>query len=143
MNRLPAILLVLLGTSKVLSQSSSLSEIPMKTLENESVTLSAYLEKGPVYITFWALWCEPCKAELRYLQKIQEKYGADGLTILAINHDTQKSLAKVRGTASIFSPHRTRRNDRKKADGLLSWRRAGHRKGNQGCPREGSKIREG
>ena len=95
MNRILIVFVLLLGTSRVFSQPSSLSEMPMKTLGNESVKLSDYLGKGPVYITFWALWCEPCKTELRYLQKIHEKYSADGLTILAINHDTQKSLAKV------------------------------------------------
>ena len=78
------------------SQSSSLTGMPMRTIDNESVTLKDYLGKGPVYLTFWALWCSPCKTELQFLQKMHERYSERGLTILAIDHDTQKSLAKVR-----------------------------------------------
>lgn len=95
MKRFFTIVILLLATCRAFSQPSSLTEMPMKTLGNETVKLSDYLGKGPVYVTFWALWCEPCKTELRYLQKIYDKYSNDGLTVLAINHDTQKSLAKV------------------------------------------------
>ena len=96
MRYLPILLCLLLQSQLVFPQSSSLSEMPMKTIDNEPVTLKEYLGKGPVYMAFWALWCGPCKTELQFLQKMQERYGTQGLTILAIDHDTQKSLAKVR-----------------------------------------------
>jgi thiol-disulfide isomerase/thioredoxin len=61
-----------------------------------SKKLSEYLKKGPVYVSFWALWCEPCKLELRALKSFAKEHENDPFTILAVNQDSPKSLAKVK-----------------------------------------------
>lgn len=38
-----------------------------------------------VLLNFWALWCEPCKAELPEFQEALETYGADGLAVVTVN----------------------------------------------------------
>jgi thiol-disulfide isomerase/thioredoxin len=58
--------------------------------------LSELLASGPVFVSFWATWCSPCKEEMKYLQKIYDKYKDKGFTYLAVNTDTQKSLSKVK-----------------------------------------------
>ena len=58
--------------------------------------LSEYLRVGPVYLSFWALWCEPCKQELRALKGLYKDGEEKPYTILAINLDSPKSLAKVK-----------------------------------------------
>jgi thiol-disulfide isomerase/thioredoxin len=49
-----------------------------------------------VYVNFWAIWCEPCKQELRALKKFVEEHGEESFTIIAANIDNPKSLAKVK-----------------------------------------------
>ena len=71
-----------------------------ETLENEEIQFSELLENGPALVNFWALWCKPCRAEMKHLQAIYEKYEEKGFTILGINQDTPRSVAKVKSFVS-------------------------------------------
>ncbi|MDZ4804298.1 MAG: A/G-specific adenine glycosylase [Candidatus Eisenbacteria bacterium] len=66
-----------------------------RTVTGESVSLHRLIAKGPVLINFWALWCKPCLKELPEMQKLQEQFGARGLTILSINGDSPTDVARV------------------------------------------------
>lgn len=66
----------------------------------EDVNFKNLLGKGPVLLNFWALWCEPCKQEMKAFKGIAEKLKAQGVTMVAINTDKVKSVAKVRAYVS-------------------------------------------
>jgi cytochrome c biogenesis protein CcmG, thiol:disulfide interchange protein DsbE len=51
------------------------------TLEGAKVTLSA-LRGHPVWLTFGAPWCQPCRAENPDVQAAYEKYRTQGLEVL-------------------------------------------------------------
>jgi peroxiredoxin len=70
-------------------------ELEFETTDNEQMSLGELSAKGPVLINFWATWCQPCKAEIKHLKTIYDKYQDIGLTIVGINQDSPKSLAKV------------------------------------------------
>ncbi len=70
--------------------------IKLKKLNGQSVMLQNYLKEGPVLINFWATWCAPCKKEMVYLDQFEKKYKDNGLSILAVSTDSQKSLSQVR-----------------------------------------------
>lgn len=53
-------------------------------------------EKGAVLISFWAMWCEPCKQEMKALVDVYEKYKDKNFHYLAVNLDNPRSLAKVK-----------------------------------------------
>jgi len=72
----------------------------LETIEGDYVSLEQYLKEGPVYISFWALWCQPCRAELKVLQDIHKKFNKSGFNVVAINIDNTKSLAKVESFCS-------------------------------------------
>jgi len=47
-----------------------------------------------VYIDNWATWCTPCKAELPYLTKIEEKYTGKNIVFISISIDKLASRGK-------------------------------------------------
>ena len=70
------------------------------TIDNKQIEFSELYNHGPVLVNFWALWCEPCRVEMRPLKILYEKYKDKGFTILGINQDTPRSVSKVRSYIS-------------------------------------------
>lgn len=83
-------------TQPVAAQSARAGSMTFDELDGSVSTLAEYLRQGPVYLTFWALWCEPCKQEVRALQGIVKKHADKPFTVLAVNQDAPKSMARVR-----------------------------------------------
>ena len=55
-------------------------------LEGNMVPFSSMKEK-PVFLSFWATWCPPCRAELPNIQRLHEKFGDRIAMVLASNED--------------------------------------------------------
>ena len=53
-------------------------------------------KRGVVFISFWAMWCEPCKQEMKAMKAIYEKYKDRNFHYIAINLDNPRSLSKVK-----------------------------------------------
>ncbi|GAA0445558.1 thiol-disulfide oxidoreductase ResA [Virgibacillus sp. AGTR] len=60
-----------------------------KNNETETIRLSDLEGKG-VMLNFWGTWCEPCKAEMPYMQKLYPKYKEKGVEIVAVSLDSTK-----------------------------------------------------
>jgi thiol-disulfide isomerase/thioredoxin len=88
--------LIILSASYAPAQNSVITNIALDELDGSTTRLSEYLRTGPVYMSFWALWCEPCKQELRALKSFAREHAEDPFTIIAVNQDSPRSLAKVK-----------------------------------------------
>jgi peroxiredoxin len=53
-------------------------------LEGEPVTLADFRGR-PVWITFWASWCPPCRAEAPDIEATYERHSDAGLVVLALD----------------------------------------------------------
>jgi len=47
-----------------------------------------------VYIDVWATWCGPCRAEIPYLKKVEEKYQGKNIEFISISVDAEKDHDK-------------------------------------------------
>ncbi len=65
-------------------------------LSGEKVVLEDFLGRGPVLVQFWATWCKPCLKEMPYIQRMHEKYGERGLTVLSVATDSPKTQSRVK-----------------------------------------------
>lgn len=55
-------------------------------LGDSSVVYTRDMLLGSIYvIDFWAVWCAPCVAEMRYLNDAYKKYGPQGFNILSVS----------------------------------------------------------
>lgn len=61
-------------------------DFTLDTIDGETVTLSTFTEgEGkPVVLNFWATWCPPCRIEMPFFQRANERYG-DRVAILGVN----------------------------------------------------------
>lgn len=97
------------GAFAALTPGKKAPDFTLKSITGKQVTLQQ-LRADPfnkkrsrvVLIDFWATWCPPCKEEVPHLQKLHEKYGKKGLSVvgIAVDHDgavSVKPFAKENG----------------------------------------------
>jgi len=88
-------------TSKAFATADSVKVIPSMSFEvtdvnGDEMNFKTFLGKGPLLVNFWALWCEPCKQEMKAFMALSEKLKEKGVSMVSINTDKVKSIAKVR-----------------------------------------------
>jgi len=79
--------------------AQEISSVSLKTLDNKTVDIMDYVGKGnPVFISFWATWCTPCKRELDAIHEVYDEWKeAYGVEVIAITIDNTRGLRKVPG----------------------------------------------
>lgn len=63
------------------------------TSSGSTLSLSS-LRGRPVYLNFFATWCEPCNEEAPYINQFQKEYGARGLQIVGVDELESKTKAQ-------------------------------------------------
>ena len=66
------------------------------TLEDnhgKTVTMDDFKGKL-VYVDIWATWCAPCKAELPFLKKTEEKFADKNIVFVSVTIDKEKDKQK-------------------------------------------------
>jgi cytochrome c biogenesis protein CcmG/thiol:disulfide interchange protein DsbE len=60
------------------------------------VSLSAFRGKAPAVLTFWSIYCTTCIEEMAGLQRLYEKYGPEGIAVVAVNEDADVGVGRVK-----------------------------------------------
>ena len=67
---------------------------PTFALPTDAGTVKLADLKGKVvYLDFWASWCPPCRKSFPWMNDMQQRYGRQGLTVVAVNVDKDRELA--------------------------------------------------
>jgi thiol-disulfide isomerase/thioredoxin len=58
-----------------------------------------------VWVDFWASWCVPCRRSFPWMNEMHRKYGRQGLQIIAVNLDMDRTAAEqfLRETPASFA----------------------------------------
>lgn len=71
---------------QIIMTDGYLPKLTVKMLDNESVNLEDYLNKGKyIYLDFWGLWCGQCIKDFDQLKEINAKY-SKSLSIISFNY---------------------------------------------------------
>ena len=58
-----------------------------------------------VLVNFWATWCEPCRAEMPSIERLQKRLGEQSFAVLAINMDEPEArIAKFVSAMPLALP---------------------------------------
>jgi len=74
---------------------------PLHLISGETITLAQHRGNRPVYLKFWATWCQPCRKEMPHFEHIQKQYG-DSIEIIGINLGINDTIADVENTIKEF-----------------------------------------
>ncbi|GLX79910.1 hypothetical protein tinsulaeT_32500 [Thalassotalea insulae] len=75
---------------------------PITLLSGKQVTLADFQGNKPVYLKFWATWCQPCLKEMPHFQHIQQQYG-DSIEVISINLGLNDDAETVAQTVKKFN----------------------------------------
>ncbi len=101
MKRLIVLTVILFLGATIYAQETSerkkLPSVNIKTLDGQTFnTQNIYNDGKPILVSFWALWCKPCKKEMdAYNENYEDWQDETGVKIYAVSIDDARSTAKV------------------------------------------------
>jgi thiol-disulfide isomerase/thioredoxin len=69
-------------------------DVTAETLDGAEVRVAAHQGKVRV-VDFWASWCDPCRDQLPFLDRLARTYGADGLYVYAVSFDEDRAALEA------------------------------------------------
>ena len=79
--------LMVLFSASMASAATKVPDFILKSVpEKKEINIKDYRGKV-VLVTFWATWCGPCVQEIPSLKSLQDVYGPQGFSVLAISMD--------------------------------------------------------
>jgi peroxiredoxin len=68
----------------------------LQDIDGNPVILDSLLAKGPVFMSFWALWCKMCIKELDAIKPFFHEFDSLGVNLLAISQDKERAVPQVK-----------------------------------------------
>jgi thiol-disulfide isomerase/thioredoxin len=103
------LLALLFGTAPLWAQEAGISvgaDAPVVTvpdLDGKAVDLGQYIGKKPVFLEFWATWCELCEQLLPRVRAAKAAYG-DQVEFFGVNVTVNQSRDRVRRYLKKYQP---------------------------------------
>jgi thiol-disulfide isomerase/thioredoxin len=95
------LLSLVFGTAPLRAQEAGISlgaaapVVTVRDLDGKAVDLGQYIGKKPVFLEFWATWCELCEELLPRVRAAKAAYG-DQVEFLGVNVTVNQSRDRVR-----------------------------------------------
>jgi len=71
-------------------------DFSLQDVDGNPVILDSLLKDGPVFMSFWAIWCKQCIKELDALLPYYDEFNSLGVNLLALSVDKARSIPQVK-----------------------------------------------
>jgi thiol-disulfide isomerase/thioredoxin len=101
--------LTVAGARELASQESGIAVgarapvVRVNDMDGKSVDLGQYIGKKPVFLEFWATWCELCEELLPRVRAAQAAYGSE-VEFIGVNVTVNQSRDRVRRYLETHQP---------------------------------------
>jgi peroxiredoxin len=85
--------------SRIVEPGMIAPDFTVLDVEGHPFRLSEEISRKPVLLLFWSVFCDPCRAEMANLQKVQDRYAGMGLTVVAVAVDGEPLRNIIGGVA--------------------------------------------
>jgi len=93
---------MLCGITQASPINSTILSLPITTMNGDTISLGQFKDNQPVYLKFWATWCQPCRKQMPHFQDIQTKYGHK-IKVIAVNLGINDSVNLINATKNEFA----------------------------------------
>lgn len=100
LSHLSLLLLALLLAGAGTAGSAETAAFRLRDINGQTVDLADLRAKGPVLLSFWATYCEPCKKEIPHLIELQKQFAAQKLQLALIAVDSPRSQKQIKPYAA-------------------------------------------
>lgn len=84
------------GGEEASAGATSAPPFRARDLDGKAFDLADHLGRDVIILSFWATYCEPCKAEMPVLERWSQTYGSQGLEVVSVSLDTADTVSGVR-----------------------------------------------
>src|SRR5713226_10660428 len=76
----------------------------LKALDNKEYSLNTLMERGPVVAAFFKISCPVCQFTFPFLERLYQRYGGDGVTLLGVSQDDARSTKEFMSEYGVTIP---------------------------------------
>src|SRR5205807_2058223 len=92
MKKFQFVFFILFLSSKIFASPDSVKVVEsmnfaVTDVNGDETNFKNFLGHGPLLVNFWALWCEPCKQEMKAFIGLADKLKEKGVSMVSINTD--------------------------------------------------------
>jgi len=96
LRRIALLLSLFLLITALPARAAETAAFRLKDINGASVDLADLCAKGPVLLSFWATYCEPCKKEIPHLIDLTKGFADQHLQLALIAVDSPRSQKQIK-----------------------------------------------
>jgi cytochrome c biogenesis protein CcmG/thiol:disulfide interchange protein DsbE len=91
------LLICIITATTAQTEDRKIPAADVKTLDGKTINTTTLSNDGkPMFISFWATWCSPCKAELNAIAEDYDEWKKEtGVRVIAVSIDDSRNMSKV------------------------------------------------
>ena len=86
-------LLVVVFLTAISLNAQKAPDFTIETFDGKTIRSSELLKNGPIFLDFWATWCQPCIRALPHINSFVKKYPKLNVVVVSVDRPRDKDKA--------------------------------------------------